>query len=117
MSEAGDGDGLGQSLAEDVRWLIRFRRAKAMSVTWRRPDADEARWWDARYGPFADWVYAVTEVDGRRWVVLERTWHGWPDPPEYAWFALNADGSLWAARDFDWWPTAWTPPPTTTPPP
>ena len=112
-------DGLGQSLAEDARWLLRFRLAKRMPVTWRRPDLAEIAWWDDRFGRFAEFVYAVAEVEGRRWAVLERTWHGWPDPPEYAWFAVDADDRVWAARDFDWWPAAWVAPPplTTSPPP
>ena len=80
-------------------------------MTWRRTTAEESAWWDAHFGRFADGVHAVADVGGCRWAVLDRMWRGWPDPPEFAWFALDADDSVWAARDFDWWPEAWAAPP------
>ena len=104
--------GLGQSAVGEARWAVRLRRARRLPIGWRRPTPDEARWWKEhpRFGRFADFCYAVATVDGRRWTVMERTWHGWPDPPEYVWFALEVDDAVWAAPDFDGWPRAWTPP-------
>ena len=40
-------------------------------------------------------------------MALERFWHGWPDPPEFAFFAFVPDGSVWAAADFADWPECW----------
>ena len=116
-------DGMGQGLIEDIRWLARHRRARRRSVTWRTPSDAAARWWrqHPRFGRFADDCVALAEVDERRWAVMERDWHGWPDPPRFVWFAIGADEGVHAAADFAEWPAAWGPMPcrlaTTTPPP
>ena len=44
---------------------------------------------------------------GRRWVVRDRMWFGWPDPPEFVAIAFDGD-EVWAAADFDNWPRKWT---------
>ena len=107
-----DGDGMGQGLLTDLRWVARFRRCGRVSVVWARPTPDEARWWEAHpvLGRFADECCAVAVIEGRRAAVMERIWFGWPDPPEFIWFVLAADGGVWAARDFDRWPAAWVRP-------
>jgi hypothetical protein len=65
---------------------------------------------DPIVGRFGDLTIGVAEIDGRRWIVRERDWHGWPDPPRFAFFVLD-QGEVWAGTDFDRWPSGWTWPP------
>mgnify|MGYP001255266027 CR=1 FL=1 len=106
------GDGFGQSLIDDVRFLWRFRSCRALPVVWRLPHQGEAASIEADplFGRFGDCTEGVAEADGRLWVVRSRLWHGWPDPPEFVFFAREPDGSIWCARDFHTWPGAWTRP-------
>ena len=70
--------------------------------------------YDPRFEPYAEFAEWVAEPEGRdgpeKWVVMSRAWHGWPDPPEFAFFAQDAAGEVICAADFDWWPKAWTRP-------
>ena len=105
-------DGFGQSLADDLRFLHRFRQCRRRVIRWRTPTADEHAAIDADLvlGRFGDDTIALAEVDGRRWIVRERVWHGWPDPPEFAFFAVEPDGTIWVGADFDRWPAVWARP-------
>lgn len=105
-----DPDGFGQSFADDLRFLWRFQRCRARAVDWRRPAAEEEAHIaaDPLLSRFGDATEAVAVVDGRRWVIRSRTWHGWPDPPEHVFFAVEPGGMVWCARDFDRWPTTWS---------
>ncbi len=105
-------DGFGQSLADDARFLLRFRAMKRRAIGWREPGKAEASEIEAHsiLSQFGDATIAVAEVDGRRCIIRERLWHGWPDPPEFVFFALSSDGSIWSARDFNFWPASWTRP-------
>ena len=57
---------------------------------------------------FGDGLHAVADADGRSWVVTERDWFGWPDPPRFAVFAFEPNGSVWMAFDFNTWPHCWS---------
>ncbi|MFV0625331.1 hypothetical protein ACBY01_15145 [Sphingomonas sp. ac-8] len=105
-------DGFGQSIGADLRYLLRFRRCRRIPVAWRRPTAAEAKALDADplIGRFGDTTIAVADVAGRRWSVREQDWYGWPDPPRFAWFAME-EGGVWAAADFNRWPARWQAPP------
>jgi hypothetical protein len=107
-----DQDGFGQSLLDDFRYAVRFRAAKRRAVAWRTPDDAECAHFAAHplVGRFGDGTIAVATVDGRTWIVRERDWYGWPDPPQFVFFALEPGGSVWSARDFHEWPKAWTRP-------
>lgn len=102
-------EGFGQSMADDIRFVLRFRRCRRVAAHWHAPSQEDARLIeaDALLGRFGDVTIAVADVAGRRWIVRERDWHGWPDPPRYVFFAQNEDRSVWVARDFDQWPRAW----------
>ena len=106
------GDGFGQSLLDDARFVWRFRACRRRAVEWRKPDDATRAFYDghALIGRFGDGTLAVAEVDGRTWIVRERDWHGWPDPPRFVFFALEPDGRVWCARDFHVWPQAWARP-------
>ncbi|KQM98299.1 hypothetical protein [Sphingomonas sp. Leaf25] len=106
-----DSDGFGQSLCDDMRFARHFRRCRTIAVTWRSPSADEATAIevDPVMGRFGDDTIGVASVGDEVWVVRDRMWFGWPDPPEFVFFALQGT-TIRAAKDFDHWPTAWTPP-------
>lgn len=104
-------DGFGQSIAEDIRYLLRFRRCRGIEMGWRVPTDTEAAAIEAHpiLSRFGDLAVAVADVDGRHWIVREQDWHGWPDPPQYVFFAME-DDVLWAVGDFDRWPGRWLTP-------
>ncbi|ASY72583.1 hypothetical protein N181_22480 [Sinorhizobium fredii USDA 205] len=58
---------------------------------------------------FGDTTVAVAWLDGRRWIVKERFWFGWPDPPRYVLFVLESE-TVWMAKDFNRWPPQWRKP-------
>lgn len=102
-------DGFGQSHFEDLRFLWRFRGCRKRAALWRAPDDAERRHYDAHalFGRFGNHTLARAEVDGRRWIVRERDWHGWPDPPRFVFFAIEAGDRIWCGADFHHWPQAW----------
>ncbi|KQM86028.1 hypothetical protein ASE67_09150 [Sphingomonas sp. Leaf23] len=104
-----DPDGFGQGMVDDLRFERHFRRARLRDVRWRVPTAVEVAAIEGHpiLGRFGDHVLMVAEVDDERWIVRDRDWFGWPDPPEYAFFALAGD-TIRAATDFDEWPPRWT---------
>jgi hypothetical protein len=108
-SEEDEASGLGQSFADELRWWHTFIKLKKEPIRWRKPTPDEQLEHDAHadLGRFGDLTYAVATFDGCKLIVRERCWHGWPDPPEFVLFAFHADGTLWCAHDFDWWPKTW----------
>ena len=103
-------DGLGQSMVTDLKWMKRFRSAVKRSVAWTKPVEEDNR----RFGAvldvdkFGDFVLAAARVDDQRWFVIERFWNGWPDPPKFAFFAIEPNNSIWAAADFHHWPKRWS---------
>jgi len=105
------GDGFGQSLLADLRYARRFRRMRRTAIAWREPTASEESeiLADPLLGRFADDVFALGDHENRACLVMERLWHGWPDPPRYVLFVVD-DGEVWAAADFDSWPRAWSEP-------
>ena len=102
-------DGFGQGLFADLKFWWRFRRCRRWPVDWSAPDDVQRRHWDNHplCSRFGDATLAVAEVDGRMWLIRERDWHGWPDPPRFVFFALAPDGTIWCACDFGMWPEGW----------
>ena len=102
-------DGIGQSFADDARFIWRFRACSQRPVLWLKPGEANCAFYDGhpRIGRFGDSTIAIASVDGRTWVVRERDWYGWPDPPRFVFFAREAQGTVWSARDFSVWPQAW----------
>lgn len=101
-------EGFGQSLADDLRFIWRFRRCRRQAVDWRLPGDEERRILDGDpvLGRFGDMTQLVADVGAQRWIVRDRDWFGWPDPPEYVFFALEGT-TIYVARDFNGWPPAW----------
>ena len=106
-----DIDGFGQTILEDFRFFWQFRRCRNVPVFWRRPTIEEknAQSKHEVIGRFGDEAYAVADMQGELWIVRERDFHGWPDPPRYAFFAVRGD-QIWIAKDFDVWPRQWRKP-------
>lgn len=111
-SPADERDGFGQSLFADAKFVLRFRACRRRDIAWRIPNESEQAQWAGHpiAGRFGDDTLAVCECDGRSWVVRERIFHGWPDPPQFAFFAIERDGLVWCARDFTQWPPRWRKP-------
>ena len=105
----GEKVGFGQSWADDMRFLYRFRKCWTKGVVWRQPTDDERQRYDAHpiISDFGDFTEGVTEVDGRFWVARSRAFWGWPDPPQWVLFVVDADGGVWCAADFNQWPQGW----------
>lgn len=105
-------DGLGQSWLTDLLWWAGFMRRRRIAVAWQTPDAAAWALWrsDPRLDGFGDLVYAVARPAPERWLVVERDWFGWPDPPRFAFFALGSGGSIVCAQDFNVWPARWRAP-------
>ena len=107
-----DPDGFGQSLSEDCRYYLRWRQCRKMPVQWRHPLPADRETWDSHplVGRFAEDLLALADVDGRVWIVKDRMWFGWPDPPQYAFLVMDRD-TVWAVADFSRWPANWLLPP------
>ncbi|WOS64693.1 hypothetical protein [Sinorhizobium fredii] len=106
-----EADGLGQGFWEELRWFWRFRRSRRVPVPWRRPRTTDRDWIErhTQMRRFGDTTVAVAWLDGRRWIVKERFWFGWPDPPRYVMFVLESE-TVWMAKDFNRWPPQWRKP-------
>ncbi|MEM8793119.1 MAG: hypothetical protein AAGE80_15980 [Pseudomonadota bacterium] len=106
-------DGMGQSLFTELLWAKRFRGLRRREVVWSDPsEADKSAWQEhPDISRFGDFLVGVAHVAQRRCWIVERIWNGWPDPPEFAFFAMEAGGEVWAAADFDRWPAPWRKPP------
>jgi hypothetical protein len=104
--------GFGQSFWEDLRYVFRFWIRRGRAITWRVPSDAEQRKLDAHpiIGRFGNQTRFVADVGTERWLVRDRDWWGWPDPPRYAYFVLDGD-RLVVAADFNAWPVAWGPNP------
>jgi hypothetical protein len=105
-------NGFGQSLWDDLRYAFRFWSRRRRAVTWRAPTEAEQREFEAHpvISRFGDPLPLVADVGTERWLVRERMWWGWPDPPRYVFFALEG-GRIFVAQDFNSWPAGWRPRP------
>lgn len=103
-------DGFGQTLWDDARFAWRAWRCRKQTVTWRQPTAAERALYDQHsiVGRFGNTTHAIAEVDGRVWVLRDRDFYGWPDPPHWAFFVLDAAGAIWSATDCNVVPRCWS---------
>jgi hypothetical protein len=85
-----------------------FRKAAAMPMFWSKGSTYAGNVF-ADYpllDRYANSLHAFITAGEELWVVIERDWHGYPDPPQFAILALNAGERQWAC-DFDHWPSQW----------
>ncbi|RIV91919.1 hypothetical protein D2V17_02485 [Aurantiacibacter xanthus] len=112
LGSASSKDGYGQTLADDLRALISFRRLRKVQLTWQDP-ASYAGDIHARFPlirRFGDTVEAYRPEGDEHWFIISRDWFGWPDPPEFALLCFTADGRIAMGHDFHHWPQSWTRP-------
>ena len=105
-------DGYSQSLADDVRAAIQFRALAKQQVIW---DSVSSYCGDAcadypMLDRFGNGIFAYHATREGDWFIIDRIWHGWPDPPEFAFFAFDTDKRIVTGQDFGDWPSAWTKP-------
>jgi hypothetical protein len=110
-------DGFANKVAKDApsAGLMNDRRANerlARAVVWRTPTATEQKTFDAHrtLKTYAEFLVAAVEVDDESWILMERAWHGFPDPPRWIVIAFGPDGQMICGGDFDHIPTNWTMP-------
>jgi hypothetical protein len=75
----------------------------ALAADWRLPTATEQAAFKGhrRLSVIADFLIAAADVADESWILLERVWAGFPDPPAFAFFAYRADGSTICEADLD----------------
>ncbi|MBB1178303.1 hypothetical protein DSM05_03935 [Pseudomonas sp. FW305-3-2-15-E-TSA4] len=95
-------------LMNDKRANERLRR----TVEWRTPTSTEQKAFEAHrtLKTYADFLVAAVETDDESWILMERVWHGFPDPPRWIFIAFGPDGRTICGGDFDHIPTNWTMP-------
>lgn len=102
-------DGYGQSLMDDLRSARRFCKLRKQSIIWQAPD----QWPGDIYAQFpsldrfGDGIVGWHEAVSQTMIIIDRLWHGWPDPPEYAWLMFDEGGRIIAGYDFNTWPQTW----------
>ena len=75
----------------------------ARAVTWRLPTNAERDAFSThrRLSQVADALIAAADVDGESWILCERDWSGFPDPPPFAFFAYQSDGTTICEADLE----------------
>jgi hypothetical protein len=82
-----------------------FEFLAAQTIAWQK--VDPAAWREARG---TDWSPAFeAESDGRRLLIIQHDWRGFPDPPEWALHVVEDErGQATCLGCFDYWPQAWS---------
>ena len=90
------------------RWSM-LRKHKKRSITWRSAEPAEYEWFKTQPNieALGDFLYVAPDEDDL-WLLIERTWHGWPDPPRFACLAFDVSGKLIVGGDFEVVPATWT---------
>lgn len=95
--------------------LLNLPRAKerlARTVVWRQPTDVEQKSFEGHrtLKIYAEFLVAAADVSDESWILMERVWHGWPDPPRWIFIAFDPQGREICAGDFDHIPANWTMP-------
>jgi len=87
-----------------------FRARKKRQVAWRNATPQERDWLKGQpeLEPLGDFLLLAPSVEDELWLLIERIWNGWPDPPMYAFLAYDQDYRLILGKDFDVLPRTWT---------
>jgi len=89
-------------------FAVRLR--KKTPVDWSAASKLHSEWHQS-HGPlleFGDFLIATAHVGPEWWLLIERAWFGYPDPPRFAYLAFSDDGKQVAAGDLDTVPQVWT---------
>ena len=98
------------SLTHGFRHWREFHvRAKRVAA-WRQANPEEHAWLKTQpeLEALGDFLFLAPGIEDELWLLIERIWNGFPDPPEYAFLAYDLGGGLIIAKDFDYLPRAWT---------
>jgi len=100
------------SLTRKLKLGKAFQKRAARAAAWRQANPDEHSWLKSQteLEQFGDFLFLTSNIEDELWLLIERTWHGFPDPPQYAFFAFGLDHRLIVAKDLDDLPTAWAMP-------
>ena len=98
------------SLTHGVRHWRGFRVRAKRATVWRQANPEEHSWFKAQpeLETLGDFLLLAPDIKDELWLLIERVWNGFPDPPEYAFLAFDLDGQLIIAKDFDHLPRTWT---------
>jgi len=86
-----------------------FRTRKRIFVEWRQATPDEYAWLKTQPAleQLGDFLFLAPAIDDELWLLIERVWNGWPDPPTYGFMAYDLEGQLLTGVDFDRLPRKW----------
>ena len=75
----------------------------ALAVDWRLPTKTEKSAFSShrRLAKLADFLIAVADAGDESWILLERVWAGFPDPPAFAFLAYRSNGETICEADLD----------------
>ena len=75
----------------------------SLAVVWRLPTRIEQEAFAAhrRLSRLADFIIAVADAGDESWILLERVWAGFPDPPAFAFLAYRSTGETICEADLD----------------
>ncbi len=112
-SDVSPQNGFGQSYVDDRRFRKRLKVLRKQRILFRKPNAEEDKHFDQHmiFGQYGDFNVAIAEHEGETLVIRERIWNGWPDPPQFVFFALQGK-EVTCAADFNFWPGKWVSPET-----
>ena len=100
------------SLTRKLKLEKAFRERTARAAAWRGASPAEYGWLKTQpeLEQFGEFLFLASDIEDELWLLIERTWHGFPDPPQYAFFAFGADDKLIVGMDLDDLPEAWVMP-------
>jgi len=97
------------SLFSEIKRSLALSKRKGWKVVWRKAVPEEYDWLKAqpKIEELGDFLYLAPAIEGELWLLIERTYHGFPDPPAYAFLAFDKQGKLLAGGDFNHVPEGW----------
>ena len=98
------------SLTHGVRHWRGFRVRAKRATVWRQASPEEHAWLKTQpeLETLGDFLWLAPDIEDELWLLIERVWNGFPDPPKYAFLAFDLGGALMIAKDFDHLSTGWT---------
>lgn len=101
---------LPRTVIETAADLPRTAARKRRAARWRHPEPGELARFGAVVELFTEGLDAIATVHGETWLMGERLWFGFPDPPRYVVVFLDAEARVIAAADLNHLPRGWAMP-------
>ena len=98
------------SLLRGVRYWGGFRMRAKRATAWQQASPAELEWLKGQpvLERLGDFLFLAPTVEDELWLLVERTWNGFPDPPKFAFLAYDLGDELILAKDFYHLPARWT---------